>query len=251
MENSRVIKLKDKMKDYYNKSKSIHEDFGGPSIYFHRECINAGKEEYLGDRHIEMVYATLTAWGMHKMGKTKTKLVEFKKFKKSILDKKSDLIKLKSIRLNELEKNKEIIKNIFLELEVSKSNSHIVTNSKTMYHLLWNIIPPIDREHTIRFFFKKDFLDKNGKWSKNNVSINSLLPKPKRKPEQFDLFWKILIKIKEIIGDDEFKRLVESEEFKKINMNKSREGFNLSPPKIVDDLIMAFVKDVKNTQNSK
>lgn len=35
--------------------------FGGPCVYFHRECLRAGKESFASQRHIETLYATLTA----------------------------------------------------------------------------------------------------------------------------------------------------------------------------------------------
>ena len=94
---------------YYDLSRSISEKFGGSSIYFHQECIKAGMNDYLSDRHIEMLYATLTAWGMHRMGdvkKTKAKLVEYSSFKKSILDLKKELFILKETKLEQLEENK-------------------------------------------------------------------------------------------------------------------------------------------------
>ena len=62
--------------------------FGGPYVYFHQECLRARERELLSDRHIEMLYATLTAWGMHRMGdaeRTKTKLMEWAEFRDSIL----------------------------------------------------------------------------------------------------------------------------------------------------------------------
>lgn len=67
------------LKYYYEKSLDILYEFGGPSIYFHVQCIREKKQNFLSDRHIELIYATLTAWGMHRMGDpktTKTKLVE-------------------------------------------------------------------------------------------------------------------------------------------------------------------------------
>lgn len=68
------------LKDYYDKSLTVLSEFGGHSIYFHTQCIREQKEHALSDRHIELIYATLTVWGMHRMGApetTKTKLVEF------------------------------------------------------------------------------------------------------------------------------------------------------------------------------
>lgn len=233
MKDRNIDNLLENIGIYYEKSKSLGKKFGGPSTYFHQECIKAGKENYLGDRHIEMLYATLTAWGMHRMGdieKTKAKLVDFEKFKKTILDKKKELFRLKNIDLSDLEEYKSEIKYIFLNLKISISNALVVANSKTMYHLLWDLIPPIDREHTIRFFIidKDRFKNDNGKM--RGIGVPSDLEK------QFNLFWGIIIMIKEIS---------ESKEFSSLRITSNGEGFDSSKPKIVDDLIMAFVKKVK------
>lgn len=62
--------------------------FGGPSVYFHQECPRAGDAGFLSERHLEMLYATLTAWGMHRMGdagKTKAKIAEWGAFRDSLL----------------------------------------------------------------------------------------------------------------------------------------------------------------------
>lgn len=66
------------LRDYYERSLDILHEFGGPSVYFHTQCIREKKQSFLSDRHIELIYATLTAWGMHRMGdpkKTKAKLL--------------------------------------------------------------------------------------------------------------------------------------------------------------------------------
>lgn len=124
---------------------------------------------------------------------------------------------MKNANLINLEEYKRDIKEVFLSLRISISNVLIVANSKTMYHLLWDLIPPMDREHTIYFFRR-----------------NKLVPKYHEK--QFDLFWEILIKIKEIIL---------SKEFQSLNIETTNKGFFKSKPKIVDDLIMTYVKYTK------
>ena len=42
--------------------------FVGPSLYFHQKALECYEKEFLSDRHLEYVYATLVAWGMHRMG---------------------------------------------------------------------------------------------------------------------------------------------------------------------------------------
>src|SRR5713101_937940 len=70
-------------KKYFSGGYNQFVAFGGPSVYFHRECLAAGEADFLSKRHVEMLYATLTAWGMHRMGDagtTKTKLTDWQQF---------------------------------------------------------------------------------------------------------------------------------------------------------------------------
>src|SRR4051812_22935592 len=54
--------------------------FSGPSLHFHRRAIDrrralgSAEKAVRDEEFMEMLYATLTAWGMHRMGPTKTKL---------------------------------------------------------------------------------------------------------------------------------------------------------------------------------
>ncbi len=64
--------------------------FTGPSTYFHTKTIQArrkspGAESLLSDAvFLESLYATLTAWGMHRMGPGGAKLRDFDLFAQSI-----------------------------------------------------------------------------------------------------------------------------------------------------------------------
>jgi len=44
-----------------------------------------------------------------------------------------------------------LLNRIFCNIKVMASGTSIVGNSKVMAHLLPNIIPPIDREYTLRY----------------------------------------------------------------------------------------------------
>ena len=82
------------LKHYYDLSLSVLKEFRGPSVYFHTQSIKEQEVSFLSDRHIEMIYATLASWGMHRMGDpdaTKAKMVEFEKFKQSIAAQRSKL----------------------------------------------------------------------------------------------------------------------------------------------------------------
>lgn len=222
--------------NYYNQSLKVLNEFGGPSIYFHAQCIKEQHTLFLSNRHIELIYATLASWGMHRMGDpktTKTKLHEFKEFKASIICSKSVLRELTEIEYTDIDENDYLsliqgLKGVYSKLMVSISNATIVGHSKTLAHILPNLIPPIDRQHTIRFFTqdKSEFFYRNGKYR--------LVQVPNGLDAQFDLFAEICLKMK---------KLFEQADRKMFTLNP--DTFNTSYPKIMDNLIIAFVKSVQ------
>ncbi len=85
---------------------------------------------------------------------------DYYEFKKSILNNRERLYKLKDKRIEHL--NGNVFKVVQNELEdlcfnvngicASKTKSKVVSASKTLAHILPNLVPPIDREYTARFF---------------------------------------------------------------------------------------------------
>lgn len=71
---------------YFNKS----DNFIGPSIYFHHKTLEQKNKHNDADSLIadntffDFLYATLTAWGLHRMGPGNTKLVDINVMKDSI-----------------------------------------------------------------------------------------------------------------------------------------------------------------------
>jgi hypothetical protein len=226
--------LVDNISYYYNKSLSVLKDFGGPSVYFHVQAIKEQENNFLSDRHIEMIYGTLASWGMHKMGDptiTKAKMVDFKEFKNSILIHKGDFKKLRNYRINsctinEYDKYLNQLEKAYFDLKVSISEATIVANSKVLAHILPNIIPPLDRQYTIRFFTQdnKEFFSKSGRYKQINT--------PKSIIEQFSGFRNYCSKIKNMFDRSNHKIFT-----------IDKESFNTSYPKIMDNLIVAFIKD--------
>jgi len=226
-------------KELYERSKLIDLTFGGPSVYFHNEAIKQQRESkmFLSNRHIEMIYATLTAWGMHRMGeKVLVKLTNFAEFEKSILDNKTifEELKDKSIvnckpetYLMYLEKIKEAYK--LLRVSINP-NATIVANSKALAHILPDLVPPIDQQHTIRFFTqeKEDFyyVNKKGKLTSRKVKMPEV-------EKQFEEFINYCSRIKYLFDK------CDSSIFTLNNI-----GFNTSFPKIIDNMIMTYVKSV-------
>lgn len=190
--------------------------FSGPSIYFHKKVIgkirNSERYEQLfhDDLFFDYLYATLASWGMHRMGKGGAKMANFEDFKHSICLAKDNLLNLQQIKLElitgeELLKVKTKLSSVFDSIHVMESGSKLVGNSKAVHHLLPDLVPPIDRQHTLRFFYGHTNIY-------NEEKVIFL--------ECFDKFIYIshFLKHKDI----------------------PFEGFNTSIPKIIDNAIMGY-----------
>ncbi len=187
-------------KKYFTGSYERFCSFGGPCVYFHEECLRAGTEGFLSRRHVEMLYATLTAWGMHRMGDlktTKTKLTDWNRFNGSILADGDALQQFRSHRMLEMSEPEFAeavlaLKPIYRRLKLSVANASVVVNSKAFFHLFPEFIPPIDRQYTVRFFTQapERWRDRKGKFQ-----VVSL---PRDLDEQFNLFRDICIRMKKL-----------------------------------------------------
>lgn len=151
---------------YHDKFYEV-EKFHGPSLYFHRrtlEMINSPNFEL----YLEFIYATLASWGMHRMGQGGSKMQSFNIFKSSVMQVKKQIEKARKIDYQNMkEVDWEILKKIFCNIKVMASKTRLVGNSKVMAHLCPNIVPPIDREYTLRYL-KGNTNVKNGinvEWS--------------------------------------------------------------------------------------
>lgn len=225
--------LKENYSNYLKELASIGNDFGGPSIYFHNRALEEKSKNFLADTHLENIYATLVSWGMHRMGETSTKMVNYGIFKKSILDQKENILKLKDFKAENIaERKNEIIqelRQICFSFKVSISNSKIVGNSKALAHILPDLIPPIDRQYTIRFFTNE----------------------PKNSVNQKGLF-KTLSDFKDLNEEEKCFTHILNKTFDFVNLIKSDTNitidsrFNTSYPKIFDNFIMTYVKAEKN-----
>jgi len=161
----RVDDLNEKFKHYLN----VFDEqnlFSGPSLYFHQKTLERAKElgsvrSILWDEtYLEYLYATLTSWGLHRMGSRGAKLAEFNVFKESLQNVSATLTELGSYKLTELNEEaltyvNDKLKSVLDELQISTSSTQLVAGSKALHHILPDLIPPIDRNYTIRFFYGK------------------------------------------------------------------------------------------------
>jgi hypothetical protein len=218
---------------YFNRGYKEFCAFGGPCVYFHRECLRAGSDVFLSERHVEMLYATLTAWGMHRMGRaTRTKLVEWDRFRDSLLsigDAVQPIRELRMLGCSENDYRDAIAKlhGCYTALRLSMSNATIVVNSKALHHLLPNLIPPIDRQYTVRFFRQhpSEWLDAKRRFTQ--------IPLPASRNEQFELFGSICMDVKRLA--DRVDRTLFDEQLR---------DHGVSPPKAIDNAIVSYVATV-------
>lgn len=212
--NSKINLLLKNVDANHKKYYSINTFFG-PSLFFHKKAlIKSGNQ-------LEYIYAVLTSWGMHRMGKGGAKMTDFKTFSKSIVSIQKELKQLKNKKLENLEeKDFNILEKIFKKIKVMQSKTKIVGNSKVMAHLLPNIVPPIDREYT--FFFLK-----GSKYINNDID------------KEWIIFKKFL--------QEFFMKVANNEDFQKKSANwiKNKDyPWDTSVPKIIDNLIIGIVKSM-------
>jgi len=109
----------------------------------------------------DYLYATLVSWGMDSRG---AKLCGFGKFMKSIRNSGTSIEKLARFSLRTLSQQHalnngtfveavELMENLLLNVRVSETDRWLVANTKTLHHILPELIPPIDGKYTLRFFF--------------------------------------------------------------------------------------------------
>jgi len=199
--------------------------FGGPSLHFHLRGLDAAKE---GDLECvaESVYAVLASWGMHRMGPGGSKMCEFGKFRASLETVWPIVASLREKTPDTLdEADWSSLQKVFSEICCMASKTSLVGNSKVMAHLLPKLVPPVDREYTLKFLFGRGDIT-NGT----------------------DVEWE---KLKRVLADF-FYPIVQSPIFQ----SKAQEWlthpdkykWDTSPLKIVDNLVIGLSKLLRTEQ---
>ena len=165
-------KYYDKVSEILSNAEKYHgayykaETFRGPSLYFHERAL-ATRYDPTSLTHLEYVYATLASWGMHRMGRGGSKMRSFEALSQSVQALNGRILEAQTFDFNEMTEIKwAILKEIFCRVKVMASGTSLVGNSKVMHHMLPNIIPPIDREYTLRILRGNTTIrnDLEGEW---------------------------------------------------------------------------------------
>ena len=175
------------------------------------------------DSFLDDVYNVLRSFGMDSRS---AKIKNLQEFKYNILKNKDKIIFLSQYELEKLstkdfESLKEPILQLFKSMRIMKSHARLVGFSKTMAHLVPDLIPPIDRQKIHLFFYGHTNL-------------------PHGVDAEADRFWAILSYFYKIC-----------KEVKISKNNWKLEGFNSSVPKIIDNAIWGFMSLNKNKSSFK
>jgi hypothetical protein len=206
--------------------------FSGPSVYFHRKtlarraCFRSLNDVLQDDLFFDYLYATLASWGMHRMGSGGAKLCEMERFRGSIEKQIVKILPLQGLKIDEIGVDQlpqvsnqvwEIIQN----LEVGTQGVKIVVGSKVLHHILPDLVPPIDGEYTLNFFY-------------SNKQIN--------RPEK-DIFLELF---------PQFHHLALAQSSIIAKMIKQGGCMNTSTTKVIDNAIVGYMlKNVKNKPSNK
>jgi hypothetical protein len=127
--------------------------FAGPSLYFQLRTLEAARAQDF-ERFVEYLYAVLASWGMHRMGPGGSKMGEFGEFHSSLKIVWPIALSLKEKTPSSLtESDWSGLREVFCGIRCMASGTSLVGNSKVMAHLLPKLVPPVDREYTLKFLF--------------------------------------------------------------------------------------------------
>ena len=195
------------------------ELFSGPSQYFHLKTLacrarhRSVVEAFNDDQYLDSLYATLTAWGLHRMGPGNAKLRDITEIRGSLIRHADRLGELERLQLSELREQHvdRVAKEVWAvlrDLRITRAKAFLVANSKALHHALPGLLPPIDREYTLSFFFGNTTVD-----GREEEAFHAMFPS----------FWEIARSKKAVIED-----------------SLRRKGWNSSETKVIDNAIVGY-----------
>lgn len=130
-----------------------------PENYLYRKITSYKFIDKFSDEFLELLYVTLSMeFENQKLGKLK----DFSIFAESIKKHQEDFKELSPLKLRDLdewdwEECREIFEDLFTDLELVNGKSSVIAFSKVLHFMLPNLIVPIDRKNTMRFFYGKKY----------------------------------------------------------------------------------------------
>jgi hypothetical protein len=148
---------------------------------------------------------------MHRMGPKGAKLVDFEPFCNRIREQAALLEELEPWVITDLGNVDEVTDKIWWAISgarLSASETQVVAGTKAFHHLLPELIPPVDRTYTVRFFHENTLMPKG-----DQVAFREIYP------ELVDL-------------------ATQAADYLRVN---DRSPMNTSPTKILDNAIIGYV----------
>ena len=214
---SRIVELCLRFEDHLD-AFSRTELFTGPSWYFHDKTLalrtTLGLRGALrDDAFFDWLYATLVSWGLHRMGPGNTKLRDIQEIRDSIRSQEDRLTglvneKLTTAALADVPELTDALWTVLTSLRISVAEAQIVANAKALHHLLPDLVPPIDRQYTYRFFYGRTMLS---------------IPEREAFNEMFERFVRVATSQKDIV------------------YSKVGQPWHTSVSKVVDNAIVGFM----------
>jgi hypothetical protein len=100
---------------------------------------------------------------MHRMGRGGSKMRSFEEFQESVEPLRETIGRARKIHHQSVSTSDwDMLQEVFRGIRVMASGTTVVGNSKVMAHLLPNIVPPVDREYTLKYL-----------WGKQHVTIKN------------------------------------------------------------------------------
>jgi len=232
---------------FYSEKEAPFSDFyKGPSLHFHVRTINKIRASLQTPRstykdvckdtdYLELLYATLTAWGMDRMGGGQ-KLQCFETFKVSLQDDSfiRCLDSLKDTPLSGLGDISEIEQQVRLAYDwlrgqerVMKTGKTLVGVAKTLHHMLPDLLIPVDRKYIIgllNYLNKKEF-------------------RPSKYGDSFENYWKCISISHYLCQQNGLSNIDPTEEY----------PMNTSIPKLIDNSLIGifFIHQKKRKRRVK
>lgn len=136
----------------------------GAGWYLYRMLLGRRKQskdviKFLDSDNLELLYATLDAWGMNSRG---AQLEDFSTFKKNILACKKYFKEINEIYLNQsrienlYDSLENLLKILYENLRIMRSESKLISHSKLLHFLFPRMLMPIDGKHTLTWLYGND-----------------------------------------------------------------------------------------------
>ena len=116
---------------------------------------------------------------------------------------------------------------LYRALRLTVAGATVVVNSKALYHVLPDLIPPIDPQYTLRFFTQAP-----EKWRDPKGRFRPIMLPPSI-DAQFQIFQTTCVKLKRLV--DRVDRAV-------LDVEQREHG--VTPPKAIDNAIVNYVRIV-------